>query len=119
MTTILQNLIFALIALQTALAAGSTYPVLLPKSLTAAEILQNYPILEHIAACESTGNPNGTPRQFNTNGSPLWGNDAKTGKPIMRDVGIFQINTWAHADELKKLGLDWWWARLMIMQTML
>jgi hypothetical protein len=65
-----------------------------------------YPILERIAACESTGNPVGIPRQFLPDGTPLWGNDPKTGKPIKRDVGVLQINTWAHKDELAKLGLD-------------
>ena len=54
----------------------------------------------------STGNPNADPRQFNLGGSVLWGNDPKTGKPIEHDCGEFQINTWAHAAELAKLGLD-------------
>lgn len=62
--------------------------------------------MERIAACESTGNPNGRPRQFNADGSVLWGNDPATGKPIERDCGQWQINTKAHAAELKKLGLD-------------
>lgn len=37
---------------------------------------------------------------------PLWGYDPKTGLPIKRDVGQYQINTIVHADELKKLHLD-------------
>ena len=77
-----------------------------PQILTAEAILTRYPILRRIAACESTGSVDGTPRQFRDDGSPLWGNDVKTGKPIHRDVGIFQINTKAHADEISKLGLD-------------
>jgi hypothetical protein len=62
--------------------------------------------LERIAACESTGSVTGEPRQFLPDGSPLWGTDPKTRKPIKRDVGILQINTWAHKDELAKLGLN-------------
>ena len=57
-------------------------------------------ILERVAACESTGSPDGTPRQFNSDGSILWGRDA-SGTVIQRDCGMFQINTKAHADELK------------------
>ena len=67
-----------------------------------------YPILKRISACESTGDKNGTPRQFNDDGSILWGHERINGKVVVikRDAGEFQINTIAHADELKKLGLD-------------
>jgi hypothetical protein len=65
-----------------------------------------YPVLERIAACESEGSPTAIPRQFHSDGSILWGNDPKTGKPIMRDVGILQINTWAHAEEIVAMHLD-------------
>jgi hypothetical protein len=67
------------------------------------------PILERIAACESMGDVNAQPRQFQANGDVLWGSEeGPDGKTITvkRDVGEFQINTWAHADELKALGLD-------------
>jgi hypothetical protein len=100
----LAKLAIALFALQTALAA--TIVPVPANHLTATQILQAYPVLERISACESTGDMKGTPRQFNSDGTPLWGNDVKTGKPIKRDVGIFQINTIAHAAELSKLGLD-------------
>jgi hypothetical protein len=105
MTQQLQNALQALFFVLTALAAQtSTYTV---QPLNAPATPQNLPaIMVRVAACESTGNPNGTPRQFNSDGSPLWGNDPITGKPIMRDVGYFQINTYAHAEELKALGLD-------------
>jgi len=67
-----------------------------------AEVLP--PVLERVAAGESTGNPNGTPRQFNADGSILWGNDSTTGKPIERDVGEFQIDTWVWGTDSD--GLD-------------
>jgi hypothetical protein len=63
-------------------------------------------VLQRVAACESSGDPNAPPRQFKADGSVLWGNDPKTGEPVERDCGEFQINTWAHADELQSLGLD-------------
>ena len=47
------------------------------------EALSN-PVLKRIAACESTGNPNAVPRQFNRDGAPL-GETIRTGKPIVRD----------------------------------
>jgi len=52
-----------------------------------------------VAACESTGNPNGSPRQFNADGSILWGNELMPDgsvQVVQRDCGEFQINTWAH-----------------------
>ncbi len=68
------------------------------------------PVLKPIFACESTGDKNGTPRQFNADGSILWGRekDPVTGKTIVvkRDVGEAQINTKAHAGELEKQHLD-------------
>lgn len=53
-------------------------------------------ILVRIAACESTGDPNGTPRQFHGDGSLLWGNVASGTEVVVlkRDLGEFQINTW-------------------------
>jgi hypothetical protein len=65
-----------------------------------------YPTLRRIAACESTGSPDGIPRQFNDDGSILWGNDPKTGQPIHRDMGELQINTWVWASTAQKMGLD-------------
>ena len=62
--------------------------------------------LYRIAACESNGSPNAVPRQFNADGSILWGEEhTPTGTIIVqRDCGLFQINTWAHAAELHSLG---------------
>jgi len=65
-----------------------------------------YPLLERISACESTGNPNGTPRQFLADGAVLWGNDPTTGKPIKRDLGILQINTYVWGSLAVKMGDD-------------
>ena len=65
----------------------------------------NYLPLKRACSCESWWSPNGEPRQFNANGSVLWGQD-KGGKIIKRDVGACQINIEAHAKELKRLNLD-------------
>lgn len=74
--------------------------------LTAAEVYKKVPELRSIFACESAGDKEAAPRQFNANGSILWGNDPKTGKPIMRDVGEAQINTWVWGKDAAALGLD-------------
>jgi hypothetical protein len=73
---------------------------------TPAEVFAKYPILRRIASCESSGNVNAVPRQFLSDGTPLWGEDPVTKIRFHRDVGILQINTKAHAAELAKLGLD-------------
>src|SRR5580704_5631935 len=90
-----------------ALAATTTavYPVS-PPPPSVAQILADNPVLRRVSACESTGNPDGTPRQFNADGSPLWGNDPTTGKPIQRDLGEFQINTWVWERTAEKVGDD-------------
>lgn len=75
-----------------------------PQILTAQGILAAYPILKRIAACESTGSVENEPRQFLPDGSPLWGIDH--GVIVKRDVGLFQINLKAHAEELANLHLD-------------
>lgn len=97
---------------------NSTYAVVPPAladtpprhPLTVAQIYAVAPILRPIFACESTGDASGTPRQFNADGSILWGQEADpvTGKTIIvkRDVGEAQINTWVHAAEIKAQGLD-------------
>lgn len=113
--TTLKNLSYALcLILFQLLGLAKTY-VVVPAALaetpprhplTVDQIFAQNPVLERISACESTGDPNGTPRQFNSDGTPLWGNDPKTGKPIMRDVGIMQVNTWAHSAEIASSGLD-------------
>ena len=67
---------------------------------------QGYALLERIAACESTGDPNGTPRQFLPDGSVLWGNDPVTGKPVKRDEGILQINSYVWGRLAASMGDD-------------
>ena len=59
-----------------------------------------YPLLEHIASCESHGDPNELPRQFLPDGSVL------KGYPNPNDIGLAQINapTWQKTAE--KLGYD-------------
>jgi hypothetical protein len=113
-------LIIALaILFRAALAHGAEYDVL-PVTPTSTKLnagqnlaldetsslFAGYPLLERISACESTGNPNGIPRQFLSDGSILWGNDPKTGLPIHRDVGATQINSWVWLTTAQKMGDD-------------
>lgn len=60
---------------------------------------QGYPELKKICGCESAGNPNSEPRQFESS-TPLWS------KKGTADVGACQISIPAHKTELQKLGLD-------------
>jgi hypothetical protein len=83
-----------LIATQTAQSA--VYVVVPPQRST----WQGYEALLPIGGCESTGDPDKAPRQFNNDGSILWGIDPATDQPVERDCGMFQINTWVHKDEL-------------------
>ena len=82
-------------------------PVVTPAAQIAPQrLISPSSSLYRVAACESTGNPNGIPRQFNNDGSILWGISPATLLPVKRDCGEFQINTQAHGADLKKLGLD-------------
>jgi hypothetical protein len=103
----LLNALFALYASLTAYAAQSgTYYVYPPERPTTAQIWNLDTGLERACSCESWGDPNRVPRQFRSDGLPLWGIDPKTNEPIMRDVGQCQINTIAHAEEVARLNLD-------------
>jgi hypothetical protein len=59
-----------------------------------------YPLLKHIASCESWGDPNKLPRQFLSDGSVLHG------KPNPNDIGLAQINLPTWDATAKKLGLN-------------
>lgn len=83
----------------------SPAPAATPTHLTATEVYALVPQLRVIAACESTGSPTGTPRQFNAFGTPLWGNNPITGMVEKKDVGELQID-YIHFPETKALGLD-------------
>jgi hypothetical protein len=72
----------------------------------AIDLFSGNPTLRRIAACESTGDANGTPRQFIENGSVLWGTDPRTDKVIKRDEGELQINTWIWGPTAAKMNLD-------------
>jgi hypothetical protein len=75
-------------------------------SSTETDEWAGYPLLRRISACEITGDPNGTPRQFLPDASVLWGNDPTTGRPIKRDVGILQINEWVWGKLAASMGDD-------------
>lgn len=95
-----QNISYwALQIIQTKIAYASELPI---KDL----VWKDYPELKKICACESAGQPYREPRQFNSDKTPLWGNDPKTGKPIKNDVGMCQISLHYHGKETKRLGLD-------------
>jgi hypothetical protein len=71
-------------------------------------IWDGYPLLKRICGAESAGGPENKPRQFDDGGSPLWGWE-KHGviyARVQRDVGACQINTWVHAGDYEKMGLD-------------
>lgn len=93
----LVKLAILLSAVQVALAASTaaTYTVLPPAHMTAAQVYDQVPVLRPIAACESMGDASATPRQFNADGSILWGMNA-SGTIVQRDCGEGQINTWVH-----------------------
>jgi hypothetical protein len=106
MTTLLKLLALKLTLLSVALAAQTAvYPVQ-PADPPISQFQAIPSVLKRVAACESTGNPNGTPRQFQSDGSILWGLDPITGLPVHRDCGEFQINTRAHKAELDTYALD-------------
>jgi hypothetical protein len=62
----------------------------LPKNPVAGQIWAGYALLKHIASCESWGDPNKEPREFNASGTVL------RGFPNPNDIGLAQINlpTW-------------------------
>jgi hypothetical protein len=100
--------ILTVVPLVSTAKADSTAPRIAQKLTSAASLAlyAGYAQLRVIGACESTGDPNGTPREFNDDGSILWGNDPKTGKPIMRDEGELQINTWVWGKLAVAMGDD-------------
>lgn len=61
---------------------------------------QGYALLKHIASCESTGDPNKEPREFNASGTVL------RGYPNPNDVGLAQINIPTWGANAKALGDD-------------
>lgn len=95
----------------TALAATqtSTISIIAPTRPTTAQIYAWVPLLYDIAACESSGAVSASPRQFNANGSILWGQNPKLWditRATTTDVGELQISLTYHGPEIKTLGLD-------------
>lgn len=89
--------------LSTALAAQTPSPSL-PVS-----VWDGYTILKRVASCESTGSAENEPRQFNADGSVLWGRDPKlwnTMRATTTDVGELQISLTYHSKEIQELGLN-------------
>ena len=64
------------------------------------DIWQGYATLKRACSCESNGDPNKTPRQFNTNGTLL------VGYPNPLDVGACQIHLPAWGAKAKEMNLD-------------
>ena len=56
--------------------------------------------LERICGCESRGNPNVEPRQFNSDGTVL------RGVVNSQDIGMCQINLQYHGESAEMLGYD-------------
>jgi len=63
--------------------------------------LNLYPKLQRICACESTGDPDGTPRHYENDGVTVL-----TGRITPEDIGMCQINTYFWEDRAIELGLD-------------
>jgi hypothetical protein len=70
------------------------------ETLVAGQIWANYALLKHITSCESWGDPNKEPRQFNASGTVLHGN------PNPQDIGLGQINLPTWGAKAKELGFD-------------
>jgi hypothetical protein len=66
----------------------------------AGQIWAAYPLLKHIASCESWGDPDKEPREFNSSGTVL------RGFPNPNDVGLGQINLPTWGAKAKELGFD-------------
>ena len=81
-----------------------------PKSVKAEEgdIWEGYSFLRHICSCESHGNPDKEPRQYEDDGlTLLWGRSPKTGKPVVgSDIGACQISLKYHQKRAESYGLD-------------
>lgn len=96
----------AIVPPEVAQAAPAPLPMLSP----ADQIFADNPLLERACSCESWGDPNKVPRQYDDDGvTPLWGRiKAPSGRTVIlkRDVGTCQINTIVHAAEIKASGLD-------------
>lgn len=58
------------------------------------------PLLKRICSCESMQGPNGTPQQFNADGTVIYG------KVNPQDTGACQINLTYHKAEAERLGFD-------------
>ena len=79
-----------------ALAAQTSTVAIIPKPDTWA----GYEQLKHIASCESWGDPNKEPRQFNASGTVL------KGYPNPNDIGMMQIHEPIWGAKAKELGFD-------------
>lgn len=75
--------------------ATVTVPLKLKQSVPTLD-----PTLKRICSCESNGNPNGEPRQFNSDGTVL------RGKINSNDVGQCQISETYWLDMANKLGYN-------------
>jgi hypothetical protein len=81
-------------------------PVASQDARNAQSLWEGYSALERVCSCESWGDPNREPREYNSSGTILWGNDPKTGKPVVRDEGACQINTYVWQSKANELGDD-------------
>jgi hypothetical protein len=66
----------------------------------ASAIWTNYPLLKHITSCESWGDPNKEPREFDASGTVI------RGYPNPNDIGLGQINLPTWGTKAKELGFD-------------
>lgn len=84
------------------LFGGFTHPKVydISPAKAQADPWNGYALLKHIASCESWGDPNKEPREFNASGTVL------RGYPNPNDVGLAQINLPTWGAKAKELGDD-------------
>jgi hypothetical protein len=93
-------ILFVLTPLIAHSAVYKVIPASEPKNLVEGQIWAAYPLLKHIASCESWGDPNKEPREFNALGTVL------RGYPNPNDIGLAQINLPTWGAKAKELGFD-------------
>jgi hypothetical protein len=81
-------------------ARYSVVPDASAENLVAGQIWAGFALLKHIASCESWGDPNKEPREFNASGTVL------RGYPNPNDIGLAQINIPTWGTTAKALGFD-------------
>lgn len=104
MTYTITAVLMSAIALLSPALISDTEPsesmLVAPATTEEQENVWKYPELKRICACESMGEPNAEPRQYNADGSVL------VGVVNSDDKGSCQINAYYHQEQATSLGMD-------------